>query len=195
MEKIAPFLIYVFVTTFTPGPNNITSMTNAMRDGFRKTLVYILGIFSGFVVMMLASGFLNLTLVSLLPDSHFWLNLLGAVYLVILAGLVAFSKPADDAHAGKSINTYWGGFIMTLLNVKVIIYGITVYSLFIIDLFKGGWQITGFAVGLALVAFVSCILWALGGHLFRRWLNRYYRVFNWVMAGLLVYTAISSLIK
>jgi threonine/homoserine/homoserine lactone efflux protein len=193
VEKFTPFIIYVLVTTFTPGPNNITSMANAMRDGFRRTTVYILGIFCGFVLMMLASGFLNLTLINLLPGSHTWLNLLGAAYLIILAILIVLSKPGDDTHAGKSINTFWGGFIMTLLNVKVIIYGITVYSLFIIGQYNSAWGIAGFAFCLAFIAFISCTAWALGGHLFHRWLNRYFRVFNWIMAGLLVYTAVASL--
>ncbi len=36
MPNLYPFLIYVIVTTFTPGPNNIMAMTNAMHDGFKE---------------------------------------------------------------------------------------------------------------------------------------------------------------
>ncbi|WP_331710011.1 hypothetical protein [Paenibacillus swuensis] len=41
---IVPFLLYVFVTTFTPGPNNLLSMSNAHQYGFKKTLRFIFGI-------------------------------------------------------------------------------------------------------------------------------------------------------
>jgi len=44
MTHLSPFLIYVFVTTFTPGPNNIVSMSNGMRYGYRNILRFLGGI-------------------------------------------------------------------------------------------------------------------------------------------------------
>lgn len=38
------FLSYVFITAFTPGPNNIMSMSNASRLGFKKAFPFNLGI-------------------------------------------------------------------------------------------------------------------------------------------------------
>jgi cysteine/O-acetylserine efflux protein len=78
MINFYPFLIYVLVTTFTPGPNNIMSMTNAMRAGYRRTLRFLLGVFVGFFIVMLICGLLNVVLVSLLPQMQYWLNILGA---------------------------------------------------------------------------------------------------------------------
>ena len=43
----APFLVYALVTTFTPGPNNITSSAIGMRLGYWRTLPYIGGITRG----------------------------------------------------------------------------------------------------------------------------------------------------
>ncbi|HWJ02835.1 MAG TPA: lysine transporter LysE, partial [Verrucomicrobiae bacterium] len=37
MPNFAAFLSYVLVTSFTPGPNNIMSMSNASRYGFKKS--------------------------------------------------------------------------------------------------------------------------------------------------------------
>jgi hypothetical protein len=39
MPNFAAFLSYVLVTTFTPGPNNIMSMSNASRYGFKKSII------------------------------------------------------------------------------------------------------------------------------------------------------------
>jgi threonine/homoserine/homoserine lactone efflux protein len=46
---------------------------------------------------------------------------------------------------------------------------------------------------LTLVAFGQPSTWAFAGNLFRPWLQRYYRLFNGLMAALLIYTAIASL--
>jgi threonine/homoserine/homoserine lactone efflux protein len=108
-----PFFTYVFVTTFTPGPNNSMSLTNAMRDGYKKTLRF--------------------------P------------------------------------------------------YGITVFSVFIIQAYQNPLIVSLFAPLLAALSFVSISCWAIGGDLFRHLLNKYYRWFNWAMGALLIYTAIASL--
>lgn len=42
------FLTYAVVTAVTPGPNNIMSMSNGSRKGFRGALPFNLGIWVGF---------------------------------------------------------------------------------------------------------------------------------------------------
>ena len=193
MLNLTPFLTYVFVTTFTPGPNNIMSLTNAMRDGYKKTLGFLAGIFSGFIVVMLLCGLLNYVLLSLLPQVKFWLNILGAAYMVYLAVHIIRSKPIEDAPGENGLNTFKAGFAMQFLNLKVILYGITVFSVFIIQAYQNPLIVSLFAPLLAALSFVSISCWALSGDLFRRVLNKYYRWFNWAMGALLVYTAIASL--
>lgn len=43
------FLLYVFVTSFTPGPNNIMAMLFATKYGFKKTLGFCLGVGARFL--------------------------------------------------------------------------------------------------------------------------------------------------
>ena len=194
MPDFYPFLVYVLVTTFTPGPNNIMAMTNGIHYPYLKLLKFLAGIFTGFFVVMLASGLLNVALTSLLPSLESWLKVLGVLYLLYLAVHVARSKPIEE-EAGKSpFNTFRFGFSMQFLNIKVILYGITVFSLFIVHTFRDPLTLSLFSILLAAVSFVSTSCWALGGNLFRNLLRKNYRIFNWVMAGLLVYTAIASLL-
>ena len=133
MPNLYPFLIYVIVTTFTPGPNNIMAMTNAMHDGFKRTIRFLFGIFAGFIVILLLSGLLNLVLADILPEVHLWLNVLGAGYMVFLAIHIIRSKPIVDDPSANKFNSFKAGFVMQFLNIKVIVYGITVFSLFIIE--------------------------------------------------------------
>jgi hypothetical protein len=48
------FLSYVLLTTFTPGPNNIMSMSMASRHGLRRSLPFTSGIFVGFLLVYCA---------------------------------------------------------------------------------------------------------------------------------------------
>jgi cysteine/O-acetylserine efflux protein len=194
MANFYPFLIYVLVTTFTPGPNNIMSMTNAMRSGYRRTLKFLLGVCAGFFIVMLLCGLLNVVLVSLLPQTQFWLNILGAAYMLYLAIHTLLSKPLEDQPLDNGLNTFKAGFLMQFLNLKGILYGITVYSIFITPFFHHPLTVSLFAPLLALIAFIATSCWALGGAIFRNFYQKYYRLFNFVMAALLVYTAVDSLL-
>jgi threonine/homoserine/homoserine lactone efflux protein len=192
--NIYPFLVYMVVTTFTPGPNNILAMSNAVQVGYKKTLGFLAGVFSGFAVVMLVCGLLNVILVNLLPQVKFWLNLLGAAYMLYLAIHVLRSKPTRDESSPSALNSYWGGFSVQFLNLKVILYGITIYANFIVPAYPEAQTAALFAPLLAGVGFISTSCWALGGDLFRKWLKRYARWFNLAMAALLAYTAIASLL-
>jgi threonine/homoserine/homoserine lactone efflux protein len=194
MANLYPFLAYVFVTTFTPGPNNILSMSHAVQSGYKKTLPFLAGIFSGFVVVMLLCGLLNFALANLLPQVRPWLNLLGAAYMVYLAIHIALSKPAAADAAPRGLNSYWAGFNLQFLNLKVILYGVTVFSNFIIQAYSSPLALGLFSIGLAAIGFVSISCWAFGGEVLRSFLKTYQRAFNLAMAALLVYTAVASLI-
>ncbi|MBA4376367.1 MAG: lysine transporter LysE [Anaerolinea sp.] len=192
MPSLAPFLIYVVVTTFTPGPNNIMAMTNTVRYGFRNVSLFLAGIVTGFFVVLSICGFLNMWLVNLLPQMKTWLNLLGAMYMVYLAIHIMLSNSSKEDSGKKSLNTFLAGFSMQFLNVKVILYGITVFSMYIIQYYQHPVEVGLFALMLAGVGLMAVLSWSFGGHLFRNLLNKYGKIFNIVMGMLLIYTAVVS---
>ena len=53
MFNFSAFLVYMIITAITPGPNNITSMTNAARYGFKKSWPYNLGMWVAFTIVMI----------------------------------------------------------------------------------------------------------------------------------------------
>jgi len=193
MANLLPFIIYVFVTTFTPGPNNILAMSHGVQSGFRRTLGFLFGIFTGMAVIMLICGLLNVVLVGLLPQIQTWLNLLGAAYMAYLGIHSILPKPANNNETGSGSNTFRAGVALQFLNLKVILYGITIYSLYITRLFTQPYAIALSAVLLAGVGFTASSCWALGGSVFRIYWQKHYRLFNWVMGGLLIYLAVHSL--
>ena len=192
MTNLAPFLSYVFIATFTPGPNNIMSMTNASRDGFRKTLNFNLGVFAGFIVIMLGSSYFNMVLFNLIPKVKIFMSIVGAAYMVYLAYKIYTSKPVAEEESDKTrINSFRTAFILQFVNIKVILYGITVFSSFIIPSYSSPAILVLFSVLLAFTGFVSTVCWSLFGALFQRFLSKYTKAVNTIMSLLLLYCAIA----
>jgi threonine/homoserine/homoserine lactone efflux protein len=186
------FGMYVVVTTFTPGPNNLMAMSNGLHTGFRRTIRFLMGVFAGFIVVMSVCAFANFAFMKLLPSIHVWLNLFGAAYMIYLAIHVMRSKPHLEEE-NESLNTFTAGFYMQLINPKAILYGMTVFSNFIIPTYQSIAQLVLFALFLATVALIATSCWAYFGVIFRTFFSRYDRIINLTMGLLLIYTAIASL--
>ncbi len=191
MINLVPFLSYVFVTTFTPGPNNIMSMTNANRDGFKRTINFNFGVFAGFVVIMLACSYFNLLLFNLIPRIKIFMGIIGSVYMIYLAYKIFTSKHAEGESHSTYMNSFLTGFMLQFVNPKVILYGITAISSFIIPYYNTHAALILFSLLLAFVGFVSTTCWALFGALFQKFLSKYRKAFNITMSLLLLYSAIA----
>lgn len=207
MFNLGAFLSYVFVVSFTPGPNNIMSMANASKFGYKKTLEFISGVCTGFFVIMILCSYFNLLLFNLMPKVKIFMGILGAVYMIYLAVKIMKSKEEVDDKDDKdipdenkfqksnkdknNISSFFTGIAMQFVNPKAILYGITVISNFIIPHYKSNIALIMFSIFLALIGFMSTSFWALFGSLFNKFLSKYRKQFNIAMGLLLIYSAIS----
>jgi cysteine/O-acetylserine efflux protein len=191
--QLLPFLSYAFVTIFTPGPNNISSASMGMNFGYRSSLPYLLGIFSGVFGVMLLCGLLTESMVELLPSLESVLRIVGALYMLYLAYLLVRSTSVGPKSSGASAATYPRGVVLQLVNPKLLVFGITVYSGFLLEAVSWALELAGFALFLGALAFASVSLWALFGAGLNRLFRRYaFRLgFNLLMALLLCYSAAS----
>lgn len=190
--NLLAFGMYVVVTTFTPGPNNLMAMSNGLHTGFRRTIKFLGGVFAGFFVVMLVCGFANFAFMTLLPSLHLWLNLFGAAYMIYLA-IHVMRSTSHEQEENEGLNSFRAGFSMQLINPKVILYGITVFSNFIIPTYQSVSTLMLFALFLAMVGLISCSSWAYFGVIFRTFFAKYDRVINLAMGLLLIYVALASL--
>jgi len=191
MFNIAAFSSYVLVTTFTPGPNNIMSMSNASRYGFKNSIKFNVGIFFGFFMIISLCSFFSIALYSLIPSIKPVMTYIGAVYIFWLAWKTLKSKPHSEDNHQERTNTFLAGLLLQFVNPKVILYGITTVSTFIVPYYKSVLVLTGFSAFLAFVAFVATCCWSLFGSIFQAALSKNAKVFNLVMALLLVYCGVS----
>lgn len=187
-----PFLSYVCVTTFTPGPNNLLSATMGGHYGYRRTVPFMGGMFFGFFSIMLACSIGVDTVYAVLPNVEMPLRFFGAGYMLWLAWKVLKATQSDDENHQKPCSMK-DGLVMQYANPKVILYGITVTSSFIAPQISHWVLFIGSSLFLAGMAFLATSSWALLGTLFRQYLARpsIHAVFNAVMAILLLYCAMS----
>jgi threonine/homoserine/homoserine lactone efflux protein len=190
MNNFLPFISYVFVVTFTPGPNNIMSMVNATKYGYKKTFTFMFGVFTGFLLLMLLSSYSNLFLFMYIPKIEPFMKILGGIYMLYLAIHIMIPNHKNNNEKITKTNTFKNGIILQLVNVKAILYAITVMGTFIIPQYQSKLMLLFFSILLAFVAFTSLNCWALFGSVFNKYIEKHEKVFNIIMGSLLIYSAL-----
>ncbi|MBN2258533.1 MAG: LysE family transporter, partial [Anaerolineaceae bacterium] len=132
--------------------------------------------------------------VNFIPQIEIWMKILGAVYMVFLGFQIMLTKPSRKNSKQRGMNTFWTGFGLQFLNLKGILYGITIFATFIIPSFKRPFILSLFALALALAGYLSVNLWALAGSWLHNLAWRYQRWINIGMGFLLIYSAVASLV-
>jgi threonine/homoserine/homoserine lactone efflux protein len=188
------FFSYTFLTAYTPGPNNIMAMTNGSRDGFKRSIPFLLGIFSGFIIVMTACATFTSLLYEFIPKLRPVMVWLGAAYILWLAWTIWTDKKSKKKSRRTETNSFLSGMLLQFVNVKIILYGITAMSSYILPNYHGALMIQLFALLLSLIGTSGCICWAFFGAAFEKLFNKYRKQLNIVMALLLVYCAISLLL-
>lgn len=184
------FLTYAVITAATPGPNNIMSMSNAGRLGFRRALPFNLGIWVGFTIVMVLCTLFCTALSALIPAIRLPMLVLGAAYMLYLAwGTFRSSDVIQEDHAREGFRS---GLLLQFINPKIYLYGIMSMEAYILPYYSGQPAVLlFFALLLAFIGFVFTLAWAAFGSVFRFLFSRHARAVNTVMALLLVCCAVS----
>jgi len=187
----AGLVSFVLITTFTPGPNNVSSASMGILYGYRKTIRYLVGISVGFFGVMLLCGWVSSALLSALPAFQGILRVAGAVYILWLA-IHTLKESYTFEERDQPILGIPQGALLQLLNPKAIVYGLTLYGTFLSDVGAQPVSLIVSALALATVALVATSTWALFGAAIRTYLGRprVKQVLNTVLALFLVYTAV-----
>lgn len=181
---------FILISSFTPGPNNIASAAMGALHGYRKTLQFLLGISAGFFLVMSLCVWISSTFLDVLPQFEPVLHYIGAAYALYLAyGILKASYSYEDSH--KPPLGFTAGFLLQLLNPKLIIYGLTLFSTFLASL-TGIFPQLLTVLGLTLVSFCAISTWAMFGTIIKKYLRhpRARLTLNIILSLFLVYTAL-----
>lgn len=134
-ELLTGLALFSFVSSVTPGPNNLMLMASGANFGFRRTLPHMLGVGLGFTAMVTLVGLGLVGLFETYPLSYEVLKVVSVVYLVYLAWKIATSAaPAGTESSvetqGKPI-TFFQAVLFQWVNPKawtMALTALTVYA-------------------------------------------------------------------
>jgi threonine/homoserine/homoserine lactone efflux protein len=101
-DIFAALLVFAFVSSVTPGPNNFMLLASGVNFGFRRTIPHMFGIAGGFASLLLAVGFGLGALLAAFPSLHLALKIAGGAYLLYLAWRIATSRTLDAKEGRES---------------------------------------------------------------------------------------------
>lgn len=189
---LIPLLAFVLVTTFTPGPGNLTSAAMGMMYGYRRTFRFLSGIVAGYLIIMILCAFLSSKLLEILPAVETVLRLAGTYYILWLAVNTARATYKLSRDTTPPL-FFKHGFLLQVLNPKAIIFGLTIYTTFLSGITGSPFTLAISTVLLTTLTFCSVSLWAFGGGQMQRYLHLepIRRSINLILSGLLIYCAVT----
>ena len=196
LDVFLGLLVFAFVSSVTPGPNNFMLLASGVNFGFRRTVPHMVGIAVGFWGLLLAVGLGLGALVAAMPNLALALKVAGGAYLLYLAWKIASSDtstPGETAGAARPMSIAAAASFQWV-NPKAWVMALTAMSLYT-DPAKPWLSVLLVASAFALTNFPTVSVWAGFGVALRGFLSDPVRRrwFNIAMGLLLVATLVPML--
>jgi len=187
IDLLLALMAFAFVTSVTPGPNNLMLLASGVNFGFRRTVPHMLGINVGFPVMIALVGLGLGRIFEIYPMIYTVLRVCGGAYMLWLAYRIAMSGPAGNGTSSATPMNFMQAALFQWVNPKAWITAVTAIAAYTSPVVFG-WTVLSVALAFAIVGGPSSVTWTLFGSGLRRFLDdpRYHRIFNVTMALLLV---------
>ncbi len=195
MDYIA-LITYLFVMTGTPGPNNIMLTVSGTNFGYRKTIPHMLGICAGnstqAALCCLGLG----TVFTAYPILHHILTWVGLAYMLYLSWKLLSAKLKDSKQVTRPIN-FKQAFLFQYVNPKAWVICITLATIFMPKTGEVFIPTLIIALCVAVTNLPCTTMWTLFGKGMKKLLKteKNQLLFNYIMAGLLVVTAVMIVLK
>ena len=185
-DLIPALAAFAFVSSITPGPNNLMLLASGANFGFQRTIPHMLGIGLGFVVMVLLVGAGLVQVFDTYPISHQILKIGSVLYLLYLAYRIATAAPAKAGQAKGKPMTFLQAAAFQWVNPKAWSMALTAVTVYTPDTTLAAIALVAAVFGAINLPAVSS--WTLLGQQMARVLTNRARLaaFNWTMAALLI---------
>lgn len=192
---LLPIISYVLISSFTPGPANVSSASMAVLHGYKHSWKFRAGLAAGVFLLMFISGLLSTTLLSVFPFLEPLMRYAGAFYILYLAfGILRASYTFTE----KELEPlgFMHGFTLQMLNPKLMVYAFTLFSAFLTSMTQNMAILLIIVLLLAATAYCATSVWALFGTAIKTYLRnpRVNLFVNIVLSVSLVYTALSLVV-
>ena len=186
LDVLPALILFAFVSSVTPGPNNLMLMASGANFGFARTIPHMIGISLGFLVLMFVTGLGLVRVFDLYPVIYTLLKVLCVLYMLWLAWKIANAAPISKREGAGKPMTFLQAAAFQWVNPKAWAMALTANTVYVAN---GGLAMLGVAaVVFAAVNLPSVGVWTVLGQQMARFLTNpaRLRAFNWTMAVLLV---------
>lgn len=177
---IGNFLVYAGINAFTPGPGNILALNTVTNYGWKKGTPLFLGIFAGYYVVQLICAVFVYGVSTFLPGVLGVMKYVGAAYILWLALHIALSRP--DKEGGEKAASFWKGFMLQFVNVKIYLLGITALTGYVTNYSTALWVLVLFELMIATIGTIATVAWIGAGVAIQRVYAEHYRPINVILA-------------
>ncbi len=179
---------FLFIAAITPGPNNLLLTSASANYGLSRSFSLLLGIMLGMQSILYLSAFGVAALLLIYPALHSLMKILGSLYLVWLAWKTVsahYELVKTDSNRSQSVTWYQGG-LLQFLNPKAWLMGLGAVGSYSLPGELFAQSIIIMSITMALVNFVTGVIWMVAGALIGRFLRsrQAWFIFNLIM-GLL----------
>ena len=185
-DTLMAFSAFAFVTSVTPGPNNLMLMASGANFGFRRTIPHMLGIGMGFALMVALVGAGLIKVFDIYPLVYTVLKIISVLYLIYLAVKIATAAPPVHSDAAGTPITFLQAASFQWVNPKAWAMALTAISVYAPSQQFTSIMLVALIFGLINLPTVSS--WTILGQQISRLLTNSLRLraFNFTMAALLV---------
>jgi len=185
--ELISLCLFMFVTSCSPGPNNIVASYSGFNFGILKTIPHMLGVIFGFTSLVAIMNFGLVNVFQKYPIIQEILKYTGSFFLIYLAYKISFSK-SSSTDSKKNPVKFIETFFFQFINPKSVIVAVIMISTYVHRgqdfLFYSFW-----VIGVAfLFAIISINFWTLVGKFLRRFATneKFIKRFNYAMSFLLL---------
>jgi len=185
--EILSLSLFMFVTSCSPGPNNVVASHSGFNHGIKKSIPLMLGVIFGFTTMLAIVNFGLINIFNLYPIIQKILIGTGTIFLIYLSYKISFSKSSNKNENLKPVN-FIETFLYQFLNPKGVIVAVIAVSTYT----ESGINFLNYSLWMLGIAFlfaiISIIFWTFLGKFMRKFATneKFIKWFNYVMSTLLI---------
>jgi threonine/homoserine/homoserine lactone efflux protein len=192
VDTVLALVAFSFVSSVTPGPNNVLLWASGAAFGLRRTAPHIVGTAAGIGLMALASAAGLAALVTTVPGVAVGMKIVGSIYLLFLAFRIARAHGLAKGDLASPLGLIQAAAFQ-VVNPKAWIFALGAITTFRpsgLSAFDGSFVV---AATMMAVILPTAALWAAAGGAINRQLTneRRRRAVSLLLAALVVATVAS----
>lgn len=125
-------IVFTLAGAMTPGPNNFMLMASGVNFGFYRTIPHMLGIQTGFLLLLFAVGFGLGAILLAYPAVHIVLKIVGGIYLLYLAWRIGSARSLGESRrAATNPMTFWQAAAFQWVNPKGWVMAVSTMAIYV----------------------------------------------------------------